>query len=149
MLLQPKNLSGKKRQKKRLKGKKRTSYNLRFGTFGIKCVQSGWISPNQLESVRKIISKKIREINKGFKGKIWIRIFPHKPVISKPKAVRMGKGKGSIKSWVCPVKAGQTVLEWEGPLFTFKTSFELYKAIKFKFPLKTVLISQKNIFDLN
>ena len=86
----------------------RTSY-LRMGSYGLKALESGRISAQQIETLRQTIGRKIRP-----RGRLWIRIFPALPVTQKPSEVRMGKGKGNVKLWVCPIKKGQILYEISG-----------------------------------
>ena len=92
-----------------LKGREMRSIGLTFGNFGIKALKSFRISSKQLEVLKKIILKKMKN-----KGNFWIKVFPHLPITSKPASVRMGKGKGTLKTWVFPVNAGRILFEFEG-----------------------------------
>nr|YP_009495491.1 ribosomal protein L16 [Toxarium undulatum]AWQ64138.1 ribosomal protein L16 [Toxarium undulatum] len=107
MFLKPKKFKYKKiqKQKKVPKFDFRAS-DLKFGTLGLKAVSFGRINAKQIEAARQAISRKIKR-----KGKIWIRIFPHKSVTLKPNEARMGKGKGSVKYWATSVKAGTVLFE--------------------------------------
>ena len=79
---------------------------MQFGFFGLKALENGRITAKQIEAARQAISRKIKR-----KGKIWIRIFPHRSITEKPNEIRMGKGKGGVSYWVCPVKAGRILYE--------------------------------------
>ena len=83
--------------------------HLRFGNYGLKALESGRITAQHIETIRQTIGRKIRP-----KGRLWIRAFPHLSVTSKPSEVRMGKGKGNVKFWVCTVKKGQILYEIAG-----------------------------------
>ena len=98
-----------------IKGVELKTINLRFGDSGLKSLENGRITSKQIETVRQAIRRKIRP----FGGKIWIRIFPHIAITSKPAEVRMGKGKGSIKTWVAKVKKGQVLYEISGVPLNF------------------------------
>ena len=101
----------KKCRKNNIKNLAQRTSKLRYGSFGIKALNSARISAKQIETIRQTIIRGIKP-----KGKLWIRIFPQIPVSSKPAEVRMGKGKGNIKYWVCPVKKGQILFEIDGVL---------------------------------
>ena len=108
-MLSPKKTKYRKRQKGRLKGTASRGNSLAFGDFGLKALGKGFISAQQIEAARIAITRHVKR-----RGKIWIRIFPDKPITSKPAEVRMGKGKGSVEGWVAPVKAGRILYEMEG-----------------------------------
>ena len=106
-----------------------------FGTYGLKAVESGWITARQIEASRIVISRVVRKI-----GKMWIRIFPDVPVSKKPAEVRMGKGKGSIEYWACRVKPGRILFELDGVSEELaKRAFELGAA---KLPIQTKFITR-------
>ena len=97
-MLQPARSKFRKMQKGRLSGVARRGCNLAFGDFGLQAISTGFITARQIEAARIAIS---RHLKKG--GKMWIRIFPDKPVTKKPLEVRMGKGKGAVEGWVAPI----------------------------------------------
>jgi len=105
----PKRTKYKKYHKNKIKGSTHRSHVLRYGSFGLKALESGRISAQNVETIRQTIGRKIRP-----KGRLWIRVFPHLPVTSKPSEVRMGKGKGNVKFWVCKIKQGQVLYEISG-----------------------------------
>jgi large subunit ribosomal protein L16 len=108
-------------KKKRKKGKINENLyvkdNLSFGKYGIASLNNCVVTLNELEAVRKLLVRKLREYNKGSKFKIWFRVFPHKMLTKKSKGSRMGKGKGALDCWVCPLHKGQVFLEIEGSFF--------------------------------
>lgn len=106
MFLQPNKLKYKKVKKGKLSKLEFKSNTLKFGEIGLKAEISGMISARQIESARRVITRKMKK-----KGKIWIRIFPDLPITSKPTESRMGKGKGSVSHWVARVKGGTTLFE--------------------------------------
>lgn len=106
MFLQPKKTKYKKTMKGRLQKLEFKTNKLRFGTVGLKAVNSAIITARQLEASRQAISRKIKK-----KGKIWIRIFPDLPITAKPISSRMGKGKGSVSHWAVRVKGGSMLFE--------------------------------------
>jgi large subunit ribosomal protein L16 len=109
-MLSPKKIKYRKQQKGRMKGKAYAKGStLEFGDYGLQALQCGFISSQQIESARVAIT---RHVKRG--GKIWIRIFPDKPLTKKPAETRMGKGKGAPESWVAVVKPGRILYEIEG-----------------------------------
>ena len=105
----PKKTKFRKYRKNNIKRTAQRTSKLRYGSFGLKSLNSARITAQQIETIRQTIRRGIRP-----KGKVWIRIFPQIPVSSKPAEVRLGKGKGNIKYWVCPVKKGQILYEIDG-----------------------------------
>jgi len=129
-VLQPKRVKYRKQQKGRLRGYAHRGNTIAFGDYGLQTMEIGWISSRQIESARVAMT---RHIKRG--GKVWIRIFPDKPITSKPAETRMGKGKGNPESWVAPVKPGRVMFELEGvPESVAKRAMELAAA---KLPVKT------------
>jgi len=129
-MLQPKRVKYRKQQKGRLRGNAQRGNKISFGDYGLQTLEIGWISNRQIESARVAMT---RHIKRG--GKVWIRIFPDKPITSKPAETRMGKGKGNPESWVAPVKPGRVMFELEGvPESVARRAMELASA---KLPVKT------------
>src|SRR5512137_2322910 len=108
-MLMPSKVKYRKQQRGRRRGKAWRGSSLSFGDFGLKVVEAGWITDRQIEASRVTI---MRFIKRG--GKLWIRIFPDKPVTQKPVETRMGKGKGAPEFWVAVVKPGRILFEMEG-----------------------------------
>ena len=108
-MLMPKKVKYRKKQKGRLKGKALRGSTVSFGQYGIQALEPGWLTTRQIEAARIAMT---RAIKRG--GKVWIRIFPDKPITSKPAETRMGKGKGNPEDWVAPVKPGRILYEIEG-----------------------------------
>ena len=133
MLLQPKKTKYKKLKKGKLPKLNFKSNQLKFGTTGLKSVESGIISSRQIEAARQAINRKMKR-----KGKLWIRVFPSIPVTQKPTAVRMGKGKGSVNHWVAKVGAGTVLFELCG-ISNF-VSISALKTGSAKLSLKTKVI---------
>ena len=104
-MLMPKRVKYRKKQRGRMKGNAQTGNYVAFGTYGLKALESGWITSRQIEATRIAIT---RHVKRG--GKVWIRIFPDKPVTKKPAETRMGKGKGSPEYWVAVVRPGRILL---------------------------------------
>ena len=108
-MLMPKKVKHRKQQRGRMKGKPIRGATLSFGEFGLQAMEPCWITARQIEAGRIAISRHIKR-----KGKLWIRIFPWKPITKKPTEVRMGKGKGDPEFWVDVVKPGKILYELEG-----------------------------------
>ena len=107
-LLMPKRVKYRKTQRGRRKGSAHTGNSLSFGEFGLQSLGNGWVTNVQIEAARVAISRNVKL------GKVYIRIYPDKPVTKKPAETRMGKGKGAVESWVCVVKRGRILFEVEG-----------------------------------
>ena len=135
-MLQPKKTKYKKTQKGRIKGMSKKGYSLSFGQYGLKALEPTWITSRQIEASRIALTKNIKR-----KGKVWIRIFPDKPITKKPAEVRMGKGKGSVEYWVAVVKPGRIIFEINGvELNTAKHAIRLASA---KLPIKTKFVLKR------
>ena len=132
-MLQPKRVKYRKLQKGRLRGQAGRGNTISFGDYGLQTIERGWISNRQIEAARVAMT---RHIKRG--GKVWIRIFPDKPVTQKPAETRMGKGKGNPEGWVAPVKPGRILFELEGvPVPIARRAMELAAA---KLPVKTKFV---------
>ena len=108
-MLSPKRVKFRKRFKGRTKGLATRGNEVSFGQYGLKAMEPGWVTNRQIEAARVALT---RHIKRG--GKVWIRIFPDKPITKKPAETRMGKGKGSPEGWVAVVKPGRVMFELEG-----------------------------------
>ena len=108
-MLLPKRVKHRKTQRGRMKGKAYRGSQVAFGTFGMKALEPAWITNRQIESARIAINRYLRR-----DGKVWIRIFPDKPVTKKPAETRMGSGKGNPEFWVAVVKPGRILFEIDG-----------------------------------
>ena len=108
-MMMPKKVKYRKQQRGRMAGKAWRGSSISFGEFGLKAMECGWVTDRQIEAARVAMT---RSIKRG--GKVWIRIFPDKPITKKPAETRMGKGKGSPESWVAVVKPGRVLFELEG-----------------------------------
>ncbi len=136
-MLQPKRTLYRKQQKGRIKGLAQRGTNLDFGSFGLKTLEIGRITARQIEACRVTISRTMKR-----EGKIWIRIFPDKPITKKPAEVRMGKGKGSPEYWVAPIRPGRIMFELDG-VPKAVAEHALYLAAQ-KLPVKTVFVVRKD-----
>jgi len=108
-MLMPKKVKFRKQQRGRMKGKAWRGSSLSFGEVGLKAMECGWITSRQIEAARIAMT---RFIKRG--GKVWIRLFPDKPITKKPAETRMGKGKGAPEEWVCVIRPGKVLFEMEG-----------------------------------
>ncbi len=108
-MLMPKRVKHRKEQRGRMRGVAMRGSEVSFGEYGIAAVEPGWVTDRQIEAARVAITRHVRR-----SGKVWIRLFPQKPVTVKPAETRMGKGKGAPDHWVCPVKPGRVMFELEG-----------------------------------
>ncbi|GAP72602.1 50S ribosomal protein L16p [Candidatus Symbiothrix dinenymphae] len=111
-MLQPKKTKFRRSQKGRMKGNAGRGNQLAFGSFGIKTLQSKWITGRQIEAARVAVTRYMQR-----QGQVWVRIFPDKPITKKPAEVRMGKGKGAPEGFVAPVTPGRIIFEIEGVSF--------------------------------
>ncbi len=108
-MLMPKKVKYRKQQRGRMKGKAWRGSDLAFGDFGLKALRCGWVTDRQIEAARVAMT---RFIKRG--GKVWIRLFPDKPITKKPAETRMGKGKGAPEQWVAVIRPGKILFEMEG-----------------------------------
>ncbi|MDA1233784.1 MAG: 50S ribosomal protein L16 [Acidobacteria bacterium] len=132
-MLMPRKVKHRKVQRGNRRGKAYRGSSLSFGDFGLKAMEPAWVTDRQIEAARVAIN---RHVKRG--AKLWIRIFPHKPVTKKPAETRMGKGKGAPDHWVAVVKPGKIMFELEGvPLALAKRAMEL-AARKLSVPVKFV-----------
>jgi len=136
-MLQPNRVKHRKVHKGRLKGSAQRGNRVDFGDFGLQAMEPKRITARQIEAARVAMT---RHIKRG--GKVWIRIFPDKPVTKKPAEVRMGKGKGNPEFWVAPVKPGRILFELEGvPREVAKRAMDLASA---KLPIRTKFVERKD-----
>ena len=133
-MLMPKKVKYRKQQRGRMAGKAWRGSALAFGDFGLKAMECGWITARQIEAARVAMT---RSIKRG--GKVWIRLFPDKPITKKPAETRMGKGNGAPEEWVCVIRPGKILFEMEGvDLATAKEAMRL-AAAKIGIPTKLIL----------
>lgn len=129
-MLEPKKVKYRKQQRGRMKGKATRGNTIAFGDYGLVAIEPAWITARQIEASRVAIAHSMK---KG--GKMWVRIFPDKPVTKKPAETRMGKGKGVPEFWVCVVKPGRIIFELEG--VTENEARHLLRLATNKLPIKT------------
>ncbi|WP_367670577.1 50S ribosomal protein L16 [Sodalis-like secondary symbiont of Drepanosiphum platanoidis] len=131
-MLQPKQTKFRKMQKGRNRGKI-IGDNIKFGEFGLKAIDRGRLTARQIESARRVMTRFVKR-----QGKIWIRIFPDKPITKKPLEVRMGKGKGNVEYWVTLIKPGKILYEING--ISKDIAIKAFKLASSKLPIKTIFI---------
>lgn len=134
-MLSPKRFKFRKQQRGRMKGTAQRGATLTFGEFGLQALECGYINSRQIESARIAMTRHVR---RG--GKMWIRIFPDKPITKKPAEVRMGKGKGPHDSWVAVIKPGRILYEMEG--VTREKAMEALRLASYKLPVKTRFVER-------
>ncbi|KAA3618136.1 MAG: 50S ribosomal protein L16 [Calditrichaeota bacterium] len=136
-MLMPKRVKYRKKHRGRMRGKAVRGSTIAFGEYGLKALEPGWITSRQIEAARIAMT---RHIKRG--GKVWIRIFPDKPITEKPAETRMGKGKGSPEYWVSVIKPGRIMFELAG--VTPELAKDAMRLAAHKLPLKTKFVSQEN-----
>ncbi len=135
MVMMPKRVKYRKSQRGKNRGVATTGETLIFGEYGLKALENGLIRSNQIEAARIVVTRKLRGA-----GKLWIKIFPHKPVTKKPAETRMGKGKGDLDHWVASVKRGKVLFEIGGVPEDFAKY--VFRLVAFKLPVKSKFISR-------
>lgn len=135
-MLEPKRVRWRRHHRGRCTGLASRGSHVAFGSYGLKALEPGWITARQIESARIAIVRRIRK-----HGRMWIRIFPDKPVTKKPAEVRMGKGKGPPDHWVAVVKPGRILFEVEG--VDRELASEAFRLAGFKLPVKTRLAERR------
>ncbi|WP_020561284.1 50S ribosomal protein L16 [Thiofilum flexile] len=135
-MLQPKRTKFRKQMKGRNRGLALAGSKVSFGEFGLKTLERGRLTARQIESARRAINRYVR---RG--GKIWIRVFPDKPISKKPLEVRMGKGKGNVEYWVAQIQPGKVLYEIEG--VAEEVAREAFRLAAAKLPMKTTFVSRQ------
>src|SRR3954467_1732647 len=137
-MMMPKKVKFRKQQRGRMAGKAWRGSSIAFGDFGLKAMECGWVTDRQIEAARVAMT---RSIKRG--GKVWIRLFPDKPITKKPAETRMGKGKGAPEQWVAVVRPGKILFEMEGvPRDVALKAMELAAA---KMPLRTKFVTREHV----
>ncbi|MAZ54994.1 MAG: 50S ribosomal protein L16 [Flavobacteriales bacterium] len=136
-MLQPKKTKFRKMQKGKMKGFAQRGNQLSFGSFGIKALDETWITARQIEAARIAVTRYMKR-----QGQVWIRIFPDKPVTSKPAEVRMGKGKGAPEYWAAVVRPGRILFECDG--VSKEVAQEALRLASQKLPIKTKFIVRRD-----
>jgi large subunit ribosomal protein L16 len=137
----PKRTKYRKQQKGRNRGKAYRGNSLAFGTYGLKAIELGRINSRQIEAGRVALSRTMKRT-----GKIWIRVFPDKPLTAKPVGVRMGKGKGSVEEWVMNIKPGRIIFEITG--VDEATALRALNLAAAKLPFKTKIVTMESENEL-
>ena len=135
-MLMPKRVKYRKAQRGRMRGKAIRGSSVAFGDFGLKALQPGWITQRQIEAARVTLTRLMKR-----EGRIWIRIFPDKPVTKKPIETRMGKGKGAPEEWVAVIKPGVVLYEIEG--VSKEIAKEAFTLASHKLPIGTKFLSRE------
>ncbi len=135
-MLAPKRIRRRKTHKGKMRGKAYRGNKVSFGDYGLQALEASWITNRQIESARVAITRHVR---RG--GKVWIRIFPDKPVTKKPAETRMGKGKGNPEEWVAVVKPGRIMFELEG--VSVERARRAMQLASFKLPVKTRFVERE------
>jgi large subunit ribosomal protein L16 len=129
-MLSPKKTKFRKQHKGRIRGVAKGGTDISFGDYGLQAVSSGRLTARQIEAARIAMTRYVRR-----QGKIWIRVFPDKPITKRPAETRMGKGKGSVELWACPVSRGRVLYEMEG--VSEEMAREALRLASHKLPIKT------------
>ena len=135
-MLEPKKVKFRRVHRGNRRGMSMRGNFVSFGSYGLKAMEPGWVTARQIESSRIVISRIVRKI-----GKMWIRIFPDKPVTARPAETRMGKGKGSLDHWVALVKPGRILFEIDG--VTKEEAAQAFRDAGHKLPMKTKLVERR------
>ncbi len=134
-MLMPKRVKYRKQMRGRMTGKESRGTDVQFGEFGLQALEPAWITQRQIEAARRAIVRYIKR-----RGRLWIRIFPDKPVTAKPAETRMGKGKGAVDHWVAVVKPGRVLFEMGA--VDEETAREALRLAGYKMPIKTKFIKR-------
>ncbi len=134
-MLMPKRVKYRKQMRGRMKGMARGATAVQFGEFGLQALEPAWITQRQIEAARRAIVRYIKR-----RGRIWIRIFPDKPVTAKPAETRMGKGKGAVDHWVAVVRPGRVMFEMGN--VDEDTARQALRLAAFKMPIKTKFVKR-------
>ncbi len=137
-MLSPKKVKFRKKMKGRMNGKAYRGSELSFGEYGLRALEPCWMTARQIEAARIAMT---RFIKRG--GKIWIRVFPDKPITKKPAETRMGKGKGSPEYWVAVVKPGRMLYEMDG--VSLDAAKEAFRLASHKLPISTQFVSREGV----
>lgn len=136
-MLMPKRVKYRKAHRGRMKGKAGRGNEVSFGEFGLQALEPCWMTSRQIEAARRAI---VRHVKRG--GKLWIRVFPDKPVTAKPAETRMGSGKGSVDHWVAVIKPGRVIFEIAG--VREEAAREAMRLASHKLPIKTQFVARRD-----
>ena len=138
-MLMPKRVKWRKQMRGRMRGLAHRGAEVTFGDFGLQALEPGWVTARQIEAARRAIVRAMKR-----RGKLWIRIFPDKPVTKKPAETRMGKGKGNVEYWVAVVKPGRVMFEIGGGL-PDEISKEALRLAQYKLAIKTKIVGRHDV----
>ena len=136
-MLMPKRVKYRKQFRGRMRGQAKGGSELQSGEYGLQALEAGWITSRQIEAMRQTIVRNMRR-----RGKVYIRIFPDKPVTAKPAETRMGKGKGSVDHWVAVVKPGRIMMEIDG--VPADMAREALRLAGYKLPIRSQVVSRED-----
>ena len=139
-MLQPKRTKFRRQQKGKMNNRTKRGAQLAFGSFGLKALEPSWITNRQIEAARVALTRYMKR-----EGKVWIRIFPDKPITKKPAEVRMGKGKGAPEGWVAVVEPGRIMFEAEG--VSLNIAREAMRLAAQKLPIKTKFVVRRDYVE--
>ncbi len=137
-MLMPKRVKYRKQHRGRMKGRDSRGVDISFGDYGLQALEPHWITARQIEAARRAIVRHMRR-----RGKYWVRIFPDKPITSKPAETRMGKGKGDVDQWVAVVRPGRVMFEVSG--VDDNVARDALKLASNKLPIKTQIIARQDL----
>ena len=137
-MLEPKKIKFRRHHRGNRRGMAMRGNQVSFGSYGLKAMEPGWVTARQIEASRIVISRVVRKV-----GKMWIRIFPDKPVTERPAETRMGKGKGALDHWVAVVKPGRIMFEVDG--VTKEEAEDAFRDAGHKLPIKTRIVERRPI----
>jgi len=137
-MLMPKRVKYRKQQRGRMKGRARRGAEITFGDYGLQALEPCWMTSRQIEAARRAIVRHVKR-----RGKLWIRVFPDKPVTKKPAETRMGKGKGAVDHWVAVVKPGRMIFEISG--VEEDAAREAMRLAAHKLPIKTQFVMRRDL----
>jgi len=140
-MLMPKRTKHRKQMRGRMKGKAYRGSEIHFGEFGLQALEPAWISARQIEACRRAMVRAMKR-----RGKVWIRIFPDKPITKRAAESRMGKGKGDVEYWAAVVKPGRIMFEIGGDINEV-TAKEALRLASFKLPIKTKVVRREEVGD--
>ena len=138
-MLMPKRVKYRKQMRGRMKGKARRGAELHFGDYGLQALEPAWITARQIEASRRAMVREMRR-----RGKVWIRIFPDKPITKRAAESRMGKGKGEVEYWAAVVKPGRIMFEIGGDVVE-SVAIEALRLASYKLPIKTKVVRREEV----
>ena len=138
-MLMPKRFKYRKQMRGRMKGKARRGAEIHFGDYGLQALEPAWISARQIEASRRAMVRAMKR-----RGKVWIRIFPDKPITKRAAESRMGKGKGDVEFWAAVVKPGRVMFEIGGDIDE-STAKEALRLASYKLPIKTKVVRREEV----